>query len=79
MTMHKLTMISGVAPCNNLVVGVFVHPEYVKLIGDHLLRLDRKQHTEWSHYIVEPVPGIEYLLPTPSAPAPALPAIEAAA
>lgn len=59
--MHKLTMISGVAPCNDMPVGVFVLPEYAKLIGDDLLRRDRENHPEWSHYIIEPVAAVACL------------------
>lgn len=61
LNMHKLTMISGVAPCNNQVIGAFVHPEYAKLIGDYLLRRDREDHPEWSRYIIEPVPAVDCL------------------
>lgn len=61
-TMHRLTMISGVAGCNDMIVGAFVLPEHAKLTGDHLLRLDRQQHTDWARYIIEPIPAIDVLI-----------------
>lgn len=49
----KLTLISGVAPMNDNLIGLFRCPETAHMVGNLLLALDKSSHPEYSHHVVE--------------------------
>lgn len=59
--MYKLTMISGVAESNDMILGYFPHDRTAFLVAEFIMMLDRFDCPEYESYTIEPVEDFNHV------------------